>query len=72
LAFLIFPEVSAERIIMRGKNGKIVNGRYLMEKLIVGDPAPDFELPNHKSDLVRLSEMTRDKNVMLVFNIGFA
>jgi peroxiredoxin len=43
-----------------------------MEKLIVGDLAPDFELPNNKGELIRLSDITKEKNALLVFNIGFA
>ena len=43
-----------------------------MKQLQVGDKAPDFELPDHKGVMHRLSELTREKNVLLVFNIGFA
>ncbi len=43
-----------------------------MQPLTIGDPAPDFELPDHKGNLVRLSDLLKDKNVVLVFNIGFA
>jgi len=43
-----------------------------MKSLSVGDLAPDFELPNHKGELVRLSDITKSKNALLVFNIGFA
>jgi len=43
-----------------------------MKKLSVGDTAPDFALPNHQGTLIRLSDLIQQKNVMLVFNLGFA
>jgi peroxiredoxin len=43
-----------------------------MKQLQVGDKAPVFELPDHKGVMHRLSELTREKNALLVFNIGFA
>lgn len=43
-----------------------------MKRLSVGDPAPDFALPGADGSLVRLSDVYRQKNVVLVFNIGFA
>lgn len=43
-----------------------------MEKLYVGDTAPDFSLPDHTNNLVMLSEITRSRYGVLVFNIGFA
>jgi peroxiredoxin Q/BCP len=42
-----------------------------MKRLSVGDPAPDFSLPDHEGRQVRLSEINRQQNVLLVFNIGF-
>ena len=42
-----------------------------MDRLCVGDPAPDFALPDHRGELFRLSEINRLQNVLLVFNLGF-
>lgn len=42
-----------------------------MDRLSTGDIAPDFSLPNHEGVLVKLSEVYRTQNVLLVFNIGF-
>ena len=44
----------------------------LMEQLLVGDTAPDFELLDHTGTMHRLSELLKTKNALLVFNIGFA
>jgi len=43
-----------------------------MPQLEVGDRAVDFSLPDHKGVPRTLSEVYRSKNVLLVFNIGFA
>jgi peroxiredoxin len=43
-----------------------------MKSLTVGDIAPDFELPDHEGNLVRLSDICKTQNALLVFNIGFA
>jgi len=43
-----------------------------MEKLTVGDFAPDFSLPDHEGTLHPLSKHYRQHNLLLVFNIGFA
>lgn len=43
-----------------------------MEKLMVGDRAPDFTLPGADVEMVTLSEVYAQQNVILVFNIGFA
>lgn len=43
-----------------------------MEKLMVGDQAPDFALPGADGTLVQLSSFRGKQNVVLVFNIGFA
>ena len=43
-----------------------------MRRLCVGDKAPDFSLPDHEGKLITLSEVIGEKNVLLVFNIGFA
>jgi len=42
-----------------------------MDRLCVGNPAPDFSLPDHRGKLFRLSEIVRSQNVLLVFNLGF-
>jgi len=43
-----------------------------MKQIMVGDPAPDFSLPDHNGRLYTLSEIIARKNALLVFNIGFA
>jgi len=43
-----------------------------LKRLSIGDKAPDFSLPDHQGQLHRLSELYRTRNVLLVFNIGFA
>ena len=43
-----------------------------MNHLSIGDPAPDFALEDHTGKLIRLSEVLQKKNVLLVFNLGFA
>jgi peroxiredoxin len=42
-----------------------------MNHLSVGDLAPDFGLPDHEGNVVRLSEVLRSGSVLLVFNLGF-
>jgi peroxiredoxin len=42
-----------------------------MKRLAIGDVAPDFALPGHDENPVRLSDMLRSGNVLLVFNLGF-
>ena len=43
-----------------------------MKQLPVGDLAPDFSLPDHEGNMIRLSDVYRKHNVLLVFNIGIA
>ena len=43
-----------------------------MTKLKVGDIAPGFSLPDHTGRIHTLSEVLKDSNALLVFNIGFA
>jgi peroxiredoxin len=43
----------------------------LMTHLSVGDMAPDFSLPDHEGVLIRLSDVYRSLNVLLVFNLGY-
>jgi peroxiredoxin len=44
-----------------------------MNKLIsINSPAPDFSLKDFNGKLVKLSEYQERKNVLLVFNRGFA
>jgi peroxiredoxin len=43
-----------------------------MTKLLVGDQAPDFELPDHHGNLLHLSQIYKDQYALLVFNIGFS
>lgn len=40
-------------------------------RLSVGDFAPDFALPNHEGNLVSLSEVLKQRNALLLFNLGF-
>ena len=42
-----------------------------MERLLVGDTAPDFALPNHLGQDYRLSQEIADPNVLQVLNLGF-
>ena len=42
-----------------------------MNRLSVGDTAPDFSLPDHAGRMFRLSDVHRSKNTLLVFNLGF-
>jgi len=42
-----------------------------MNRLLVGDIAPDFALPDHKGELLKLSNVYQTQNVLLVFNLGF-
>ena len=42
-----------------------------MNRLAVGEIAPDFALPDHQGAMYRLSELTPTQKVLLVFNIGF-
>ena len=41
-----------------------------MNRLSVGDLAPDFALPDHTARLFKLSDLARQQNVLLVFNLG--
>jgi len=43
-----------------------------MKKLVIGDSAPDFALPDHQGTIIRLSDIVQQQNVLLVFNLGFA
>jgi peroxiredoxin len=43
-----------------------------MNRLSIGDLAPDFCLPNHQGEFYQLSDITKCQNALLVFNIGFA
>ena len=36
-------------------------------KLQIGDPAPDFRLPDHKGGYVRLSDFKGQSNVVIAF-----
>jgi peroxiredoxin len=42
-----------------------------LEKLTLGDQAPDFSLPDHEGRSITLSNLYQDQHVLLVFNIGF-
>jgi len=43
-----------------------------MDQLKFGDFAPDFSLPDLTGQIHTLSEIYKSKNVLLVFNLGFA
>ena len=42
-----------------------------MNRLSLGDKAPDFTLPDHKGVLFKLSDVYSAQNVLMVFNLGF-
>lgn len=42
-----------------------------MNRLSIGEPAPDFALPDHAGVVYQLSDVHRSQNVLLVFNLGF-
>ncbi len=42
-----------------------------MNRLSLGDKAPDFTLTDHKGVLFKLSDVYRSQNVLMVFNLGF-
>ncbi len=42
-----------------------------MDRVKVGDVAPDFTLESHSDGVITLSDYQRDKNVILVFYRGF-
>lgn len=42
-----------------------------MSRLSVGDLAPDFALPDHRGNTVRLADVLEQHNVLLVFTIGY-
>jgi peroxiredoxin len=43
-----------------------------VERLTVGEEAPDFSLPDYQGVVHTLSHIISTKNALLVFNIGFA
>ncbi len=43
-----------------------------MARVLLNTPAPDFELADFHGNLVRLSNFRGERNVVLVFNRGFA
>jgi len=43
--------------------------QQLMTKVKVGDPAPDFTLPDHTGKQVKLSDFKGKKNVVLAFYV---
>lgn len=42
-----------------------------MNRLVAGDLAPDFALPDHNGVMFRLSDAHRSQYVLLVFNLSF-
>lgn len=42
-----------------------------MDRLTVGDAAPDFTLPDHEGTHFTLSDLYQTQHVLLVFNLGF-
>lgn len=42
-----------------------------MNRLSVGEVAPDFALPDHAGIVFKLSDVLRARNALLVFNLGF-
>ena len=46
------------------------NRRYMVDTLIkIGSKAPEFELPSHNGDPIRLNKYVGEKNVLLSFHI---
>lgn len=43
--------------------------QQLMTKVKIGDPAPDFTLPDHTGKQVQLSDFRGKKNVVLAFYV---
>ena len=43
------------------------SGRVRNARLEVGDPAPDFRLPDHTGGYVRLSDFEGNSNVVIAF-----
>lgn len=43
-----------------------------MSKIALNTPAPDFALDDFQGRLVRLADLRGKKNVVLIFNRGFA
>ena len=85
LAFFIFPAIqnpsfipanppyeSITKILIRRSYLHHTIWRSNMRKLAVGDPAPNFALPNHQGTTISLSDVVQRQNVLLVFNLGFA
>ena len=44
----------------------------IMPRVSLDQPAPDFTLADYCGNIVRLSDFRGNKNVLLVFNRGFA
>ncbi len=42
-----------------------------LDRITVGDVAPDFTLESHSDGIITLSDYRRDQNVILVFYRGF-
>ncbi len=42
-----------------------------MNRFALGDTAPNFTLPDHQGQTLKLSEIYRTQHVLLVFNLGF-
>ena len=42
-----------------------------MDRLRVGDTAPDFALPDHQQQVFKLADLYPTHNLLLVFNLGF-
>lgn len=47
----------------------VAQKQELMTKIKVGDPAPDFTLPDHTGKTVKLSDFRGKKNVVLAFYV---
>jgi len=49
-----------------------VNQEEIVSRVALNQPAPDFGLPDFTARAVNLSDFRGRKNVLLVFNRGFA
>jgi hypothetical protein len=66
-AAMITPEVSAA---MQKAFKKLQDAKLLEKTLKVGDPAPDFELPNGEGKMISSEELRRQGPLVILFYRG--